>query len=217
MRKNVAVWFAVLVSAGLLALSCYAEEDKPVQQSDRQHVVSLVDGTSLVCKPLIKSLPVKTSYADLEIPFEKLVNAVFDKEKKEATVKLANGDVIKGTVPLEKMKIKTLIGEVTISMADILEISNKTAPAEEEKKISDTPENRARCINNLRQLDAAKEQWALANKMADMSPVNIPEMLQYVKGAAMPVCPSGGKYEVGVIGKNPKCSVPGHKLPVGDE
>jgi len=217
MKNRTAIWFTVLMIAVQATRACHAEEGKSDLPAEHQFIVSLVDGTSLVCKPVIKSLPVKTSYADLEIPFEKVANAVFDREKKEVTIKLTNGDVLKGSVSLEKMKIQTLLGEVTISMADVQEITNAAKNKEEEKKIVDTPENRNRCINNLRQIDSAKEQSALANKWADGDFAVIPVIVQYIKGSALPVCPSGGKYDVGVIGKNPKCSVPGHKLPVGDE
>jgi len=211
MRNRPAAWSVVLAITALATAACYAQEEKPAGQAGRQYIVSLVDGTSLVCKPLVKTLPVKTSYADLDLPLEKMATAVFDREKKEVTIKLVNGDVIKGTVSLEKMKVQTLIGEVTISMADVQEITDKGK--EEERKIVDSPENRQACINNLRQIDAAKEQSALANKWADGAVAVIPVIVEYIKGSALPVCPSGGKYDVGVIGKNPKCSVPGHKLP----
>jgi hypothetical protein len=68
------------------------------------------------------------------------------------------------------------------------------------------------CINNLRQLDAAKEQWALAERKADGDEVSIPGVLEYIKGNKMPVCPQGGKYTLNPIGKDPVCSVPGHQL-----
>ncbi len=68
------------------------------------------------------------------------------------------------------------------------------------------------CINNLRQLDAAKEQWALeANKSAGDA-ADEAAVLQYVKGAAMPVCPQGGVYQLNAIGESPTCSHPGHAL-----
>lgn len=75
------------------------------------------------------------------------------------------------------------------------------------------------CIANLKQIDAAKEQWAMDNKkttgdacaFADLTGAN-----GYMKGpAAGPSCPSGGAYTVDVIGTNPSCSLAaqGHVLP----
>jgi len=66
------------------------------------------------------------------------------------------------------------------------------------------------CINNLRQLDAAKEQWALAERKPDGEAPEEEAVLQYVKGAAMPVCPQGGVYTLNPIGAAPTCSDPGH-------
>jgi hypothetical protein len=69
------------------------------------------------------------------------------------------------------------------------------------------------CINNLRILDAAKEHWAMEMR-AETGAVADPEgVLDYVKGQRMPVCPAGGHYELGPIGTDPTCSVPGHRLP----
>jgi hypothetical protein len=70
------------------------------------------------------------------------------------------------------------------------------------------------CINNLRMLDAAKEQWALAEDKPEGADVVENEVLQYVnKGATLPVCPQGGRYTLGPIGQRPTCSFPGHQLP----
>lgn len=68
------------------------------------------------------------------------------------------------------------------------------------------------CINNLRQIEAAKEQWALATKKAQGDAVVESEIVEYIKGGKLPRCPQGGTYTVNVIGKNVECSVPGHGL-----
>jgi hypothetical protein len=68
------------------------------------------------------------------------------------------------------------------------------------------------CINNLRQIEAAKEQWALATKKAQGDAVVESEIVEYIKGAKLPRCPQGGTYDLKVIGENAKCSVPGHEM-----
>src|SRR3954467_1270715 len=53
------------------------------------------------------------------------------------------------------------------------------------------------CIANLKQLDGAKEQWALENKMPDGSVPQWYDLVgtnKYIK--CRPVCPSGGKYKL---------------------
>ena len=68
------------------------------------------------------------------------------------------------------------------------------------------------CINNLRQLDAAKQQWALEkNKSVDARPTE--EDLAPYLGSQKLRCPSGGHYTLGAVGENPRCSIPGHALP----
>jgi hypothetical protein len=69
------------------------------------------------------------------------------------------------------------------------------------------------CINNLRQIDAAKEQWALEQNKKNGDPVSIPGISQYIKGNRIPTCPQGGTYKINAIGANPECDFPGHQLP----
>ena len=69
------------------------------------------------------------------------------------------------------------------------------------------------CINNLRQIDGAKEQWALENKMTNGAPVVVAEVNAYIKGGA-PTCPKGGTYTYGAVDEAPRCSYGnGHFLP----
>lgn len=66
------------------------------------------------------------------------------------------------------------------------------------------------CLNNLRDIDGAKQQWALENnKVNGDSPANT-DLTPYMKGNLMPDCPSGGTYTLGNVGVVPTCSTPGH-------
>jgi hypothetical protein len=69
------------------------------------------------------------------------------------------------------------------------------------------------CVNTLRQLDGAKQQWALEhNKTAEAVPVS-QEVMPYLPNSAWPVCPSGGAYSLNALNQLPTCTVPGHALP----
>lgn len=72
------------------------------------------------------------------------------------------------------------------------------------------------CINNLRQIDAAKEQWAMENN-ANQGDAFAGDLANYIKGVAAgatPTCPSSGTYTIAAIGANPTCSIGGtHALP----
>src|SRR5437868_2081802 len=59
------------------------------------------------------------------------------------------------------------------------------------------------CINNLRQLDGAKAQWALENKKVDTDTVTTSDVSPYLKGSAIPDCPANGTYAVTTVSANP--------------
>jgi len=69
------------------------------------------------------------------------------------------------------------------------------------------------CINNLRQIDAAKNQFALEKGKTNGDPVTEADITPYLRGGVLPKCPSGGTYTIGKVGENPTCSIPGHELP----
>jgi prepilin-type N-terminal cleavage/methylation domain-containing protein len=78
------------------------------------------------------------------------------------------------------------------------------------------------CINNLRQIDAAANQFALEQKRTTGSAITFPsDLTPYIKlntGGFIPPCPAGGTYTDPTIGSNPICSLgttvtPAHVLP----
>jgi predicted RNase H-like nuclease (RuvC/YqgF family) len=69
------------------------------------------------------------------------------------------------------------------------------------------------CINNLRQLDAAKQQWALDKNKAATDVPTSQDLLPYLKDGIFPVCPDGGSYSLNAAGELPACSIQGHVLP----
>ncbi len=66
------------------------------------------------------------------------------------------------------------------------------------------------CINNLRQVDGAIEQWALEQKKKQGDAIvttGTPSILDYLKGAALPTCPADNSaYTIGNVGVNPTCA-----------
>ena len=71
------------------------------------------------------------------------------------------------------------------------------------------------CINNLRQIDGAKEQYAMANNKGAGDTVDMAALVPtYIKST--PKCPAGtAAYTLGAIGTNPACAVDAanHVLP----
>jgi len=73
------------------------------------------------------------------------------------------------------------------------------------------------CINNLRQINIAKETWALMNNKKDGDPVVVAEINEFIKKP--PRCPLNGTYTYGAIGEDPTCTfgpTEGHVLPPGN-
>ena len=78
------------------------------------------------------------------------------------------------------------------------------------------------CINNLRQIDGAANQFALEARKATGATINFPsDLTPYIKlnsAGSLPPCPAGGTYTDASVGANPKCSLsttvtPSHVLP----
>ena len=86
-----------------------------------------------------------------------------------------------------------------------------------------TTSRRQTCIANLKQIDSAKEQFAMDTKKDTGAAVVQADLVNastttpgYIK--SFPVCPSSGAYTIGNVGTNPSCSKSavadgGHVLP----
>lgn len=75
-----------------------------------------------------------------------------------------------------------------------------------------TPSSNA-CVNNLRQINSAKDQWAIVNNRSNGTIASWIEVVPYLKGNAKPACQMGGTYTIGAVGEHPKCSVTEHAMP----
>ena len=71
------------------------------------------------------------------------------------------------------------------------------------------------CVSSLKQIEAAKEQWAMDNKKTGTDTPGTGDLYgagttTYIK--ATPVCPAGGTYTIGTVAASPTCSTTGHAL-----
>ena len=73
------------------------------------------------------------------------------------------------------------------------------------------------CINNLRQIDGAKQQWALEQKqVSTASPATTTTLAPYLgRGSAgsYPTCPASGTYTMNDCQTAPSCSLSGNTPP----
>jgi chromosome segregation ATPase len=68
------------------------------------------------------------------------------------------------------------------------------------------------CINNLRLIDGAKQQWALENNKTANDIPQPHDLLSYFPSHMMPECPGGGRYTINAVGTPPTCSIAGHTM-----
>jgi prepilin-type N-terminal cleavage/methylation domain-containing protein len=69
------------------------------------------------------------------------------------------------------------------------------------------------CISNLRQIDDAKQQWALCVKKGlGVKPkdTELFGVFGYIR--VKPKCPAGGEYDLNKIKEPPTCTITGHVL-----
>jgi prepilin-type N-terminal cleavage/methylation domain-containing protein len=78
------------------------------------------------------------------------------------------------------------------------------------------------CINNLTQIDAAAQQFALEKGKTTGSTISYPsDLTPYIKlnsASSVPPCPAGGTYSDATVGAIPTCSLsttvtPFHQMP----
>jgi prepilin-type N-terminal cleavage/methylation domain-containing protein len=68
------------------------------------------------------------------------------------------------------------------------------------------------CISNLKQIEGAKEQWAMVTKAGSTgAPTSGDLAPEYIK--VFPSCPTSGTYTIGTIAARPTCNQAGHALP----
>ncbi|MBS1704156.1 MAG: prepilin-type N-terminal cleavage/methylation domain-containing protein [Armatimonadetes bacterium] len=73
---------------------------------------------------------------------------------------------------------------------------------------------RSSCLANMKEIESAKEQWAMDNRKSNGDTVAFTDlvgMTLYMKST--PSCAEGGTYSLNPIGTVPTCTVSGHVLP----
>ena len=67
------------------------------------------------------------------------------------------------------------------------------------------------CINNLRQMDAALQQYTLEARLASSATYTMVNLMPYIKlntAGSIPGCPASGTYTVGInVSNAPTCSL----------
>jgi len=117
------------------------------------------------------------------------------------------------------MSKKTIIKVVASIVAVVILVMGLcwfVRPPPPSKSSKPPPSASSVCIGHLREIDAAKQQWALENKKTANDVPTWDDIIPYLgRGAQIPRCPQGGTYKIGRVGDPPTCSIggPGHSIP----
>jgi hypothetical protein len=111
-----------------------------------------------------------------------------------------------------KQQLKTTADVAQQQQAQLQQIAFENEQARAAQQQADAEAARDACINNLRQIDAAKQQWALEKNKTTIALPTQQDLLPYLKDGIFPTCPSGGTYTINAVGQVPTCSIPGHEL-----
>jgi len=128
---------------------------------------------------------------------ERQLAAVFVNEK--------DGISMRGTTTMSGRQIMLSMAVAPVAMMSAIAIPSFMKSREASRNSA--------CVNNLRLIDHAKQQWAVENNKADTDVPTVMNLAKYLKGGHMPHCPEGGTYSINAVGEAPTCSHPGHKLP----
>jgi len=143
------------------------------------------------------------------------VESVLTATGREARPRRSNRSRRAGFTLVEVMVVVAIIGLLAASAMPNFMLMRKRAQANA-------------CINNLRQIDDAKQLWALENRKSPSDIPAISDLTKYLSPGAVgrwPACPTGnGDYDILSVSVPPKChtydsptdpSIPPHRLGSG--
>jgi len=101
-----------------------APEPKPVRNDlPLRFVLELTDHSRVIGTPAVKALPVKTSYADMEIQVEKFRTVTVSNGMEIASIRLRNGDQLKGSLTVDSFEITTVFGKISVKSTHVTRLT----------------------------------------------------------------------------------------------
>jgi parvulin-like peptidyl-prolyl isomerase len=111
-----------LVSCGVLLMAsftCVAVLGQDETNAPLHFVAELIDGSKIGGTPLTSSVPVRTSYASMDISLASIAEMAIGDEHKTALLTLTNGDILSVTLDIDVIPLKTLLGNLSIRLQHI--------------------------------------------------------------------------------------------------
>lgn len=122
-------------------------------------------------------------------------------EKQQLTKQLENSQsqIERSQAEVQRVQASTAANAQAIAEQKILQIKQEASVV-------------SNCVNNLRQIQAAKQQWAVDQHKTPDSVPTPQDLVAYFPNGMLPQCPGGGSYTLNAVNAMPTCSLPGHAL-----
>lgn len=165
---------------------------------------------ALVCVGIWTTQTTSGRLQDLRVELDSLKRADHPGSSETAEIAELQERVVELEEANEEMRraMEGMSHTLSISLAQIMREQN---PVEYEKQIA--ARHRMSCVMNLRQIDGAKEQWAIDNKKGKEA---IPTKSDLYGGnlhiLGEPSCPENGRYSINAVDELPTCTVEGHAI-----
>jgi hypothetical protein len=98
----------IVLAVFALVTSGWAKQEKAA--SELRLSLDLVDGSHIIGVPSIKSVPVRTPYAKMDIALKQIANIKIDGDNETASFELQNGDTISGILGITHLQLDAVFG-----------------------------------------------------------------------------------------------------------
>ncbi|NQU09547.1 LamG domain-containing protein [bacterium] len=88
--------------------------------------IDLTDGSKVVCQPQEESFPFRTSYMETKLEYALVDQWQAATDGESFRVTLANGDRMAGTILLEHLQVRTILGEVRVPLCHISRLRRRS-------------------------------------------------------------------------------------------
>jgi hypothetical protein len=115
MNKN--VWMLTVLAVLSLVGSVFAEETNSAKIVQPRLTLQLTDGSCIIGIPSIAAFPIRTSYAEMNIPLRHIRRVkIQEGADKLAVLDLQNGDRLQGMIGLDQIALTTVFGDVSVKL-----------------------------------------------------------------------------------------------------
>jgi hypothetical protein len=108
----------VVLNLGGVTLADESQTNAPFRLS-----LALVDGSHIIGIPSVKSIPVQTSYAKMDIPLEHILSIEIEDDHETALFAFQNGDKLRGVVDIQPLELQAIFGSVSVGIEHIRRIT----------------------------------------------------------------------------------------------